>query len=456
MFTVHRYSYSDAAATLLETFRDYESLGVRWSLPGGIQRIEVVIKTRNKYELHERMNTHAGQRIAIYSPQMTLPISGWIYEVNSVGDGLVEYVMFGAWRRLKDVYDVTVYDPTDTSGEVLEKALDDHCLFYSGDDSNITMTGSPIGGWQVADETGSTLQDIASDMIDMSDSSYLKYEFWMIDDTLNGNKLMQLTPYFKPRDATAPVTWQVDVEELNGLRLGMGIIDTFSNITIYYDTVGGNATGGSATTLIDTGAAFTTSGLSEGDRVINETDGSAGRIDTIDSATQLTISALSGGTANVFASGDFYTITLQDMQSVNVNATAVNGIWRKEWREIKRGFNATLATRYANMLLKFKNVYQQQSPFTIGSKTIRDKSGARWPLLEMIARGGGYLRINNLYPDAADYTVGLNNSSTFIITAMDYDNVSGQMRVVVDSPDRRLDVRLFTAGILNGEMVGRR
>jgi hypothetical protein len=50
----------------------------------------------------------------------------------------------------------------------------------------------------------------------------------------------------------------------------------------------------------------------------------------------------------------------------------------------------------------------------------------------------------------------MNNSTVFFITALDYDNVSGQMRVVVDNPDRRLDVRLFTAGILNGEMVGRK
>jgi hypothetical protein len=261
MFTVHRYSYSDTSATLLETFRDYQSLGVRWSLPGGIQRIEVVIKTRNKYELYERMNTHAGQRIAIYSPQMTLPNSGWIYEVNAMGDGQVEYVAFGSWRRLKEVYDVTIYDPTDTTGEVLKTALADHCLFYNSTSSNISISGSAIGGWQVADEIGSTLQDIIQDMIDMSDSTYRRYDFVMIDEALSGTSLRKLFAGFQPRSSTAAINWQVDVSELGGLRTGMGIIDTFSNFVIFYDTVGGTATGGSATTLIDTGAAFTTSGL---------------------------------------------------------------------------------------------------------------------------------------------------------------------------------------------------
>jgi hypothetical protein len=170
----------------------------------------------------------------------------------------------------------------------------------------------------------------------------------------------------------------------------------------------------------------------------------------------LTISALSGGTANVFAAGDAYSITMQNLQSVTITATPVNGIWTKYWREIKRGFSRALALNYGSMLRDQKNVYQQQSPFTINSRTIRDTGGGRWPLLEMIARGGGYLRINDLYPSASTYTTNTNNSSTFFITALDYDNVSGQMRVVVDIPDRRLDVRLFTAGIINGEMVGRK
>jgi hypothetical protein len=278
----------------------------------------------------------------------------------------------------------------------------------------------------------------------------------MVDEAFSGTNLRQLYAGFQPRSTSAAINWQVDVNELGGLRTGMGIIDTFSNFVIFYDTVGGTATGGSATTLINTGAAFTTSGLSEGDRVVNETDGSTGRIDTIDSATQLTVSALSGGTLNVFTAGDFYSITLQNMQSVTVSFPPVNGIWTKYWREVKRGFNVTQATRYANMLLTQKNAYQQQSPFTINSHTIRDASGARWPLLEMIARGGGYLRINDLHPNEALFDESANNSTAFFITALDYDNVSGQMRVVVDNPDRRLDVRLFTAGILNGEMVGRR
>jgi len=460
MFTIHRYSQNDTAATLLETFKSYESLGIRWSLPGGIQRIEIIVKTRNKYELHERMTTHAGQRIAIYSPQMSRPIPGWIYEVNSVGVGKVEYILLGGWRRLKDVYDVTVYDPADSNGDVLATALDDHCLFYNGDASGIETGGGAIGGWQVADEIGSTLQDITQDMMDMSDSLHRKYDFWFVDDKLNGNKLTQLMPYFQPRVSTADITWQVDTSELGGLNTGMGIVDTFSHFTIFYDTVGGTATGGSATTLVNAdalfGATFTTDGVAEGDRVVNETDGSAGRVDSVDDDENLTISALSGGTNNVFAAGDFYTITMQNIQSATVTATPVNGTWTKYWREIKRGFNRTLALNYGNMLLDQKNVYQQQSPFTINSKTIRDTSGARWPLLEMIARGGGYLRINDLYPSASTYADSTNNSSTFFITALDYDNVSGQMRVVVDNPDRRIDVRLFAAGILNGEMVGRK
>lgn len=51
----------------------------------------------------------------------------------------------------------------------------------------------------------------------------------------------------------------------------------------------GTSTGGSTTTLIDTGKNFVTLGILAGDFVLNDTDVSLGTVVTIDSATQLTI-----------------------------------------------------------------------------------------------------------------------------------------------------------------------
>ena len=50
----------------------------------------------------------------------------------------------------------------------------------------------------------------------------------------------------------------------------------------------GTSTGGSTTTLIDTGKNFVTLGVVAGDFVLNDADVSLGTVVTIDSATQIT------------------------------------------------------------------------------------------------------------------------------------------------------------------------
>jgi hypothetical protein len=54
----------------------------------------------------------------------------------------------------------------------------------------------------------------------------------------------------------------------------------------------GTATGGSATTLIDTGATFQSDGVAVGDVVINDTNGEYGIVTAVDSETQLTHQAM--------------------------------------------------------------------------------------------------------------------------------------------------------------------
>ena len=455
MLHAGRFENDDTSAALLEQFENGESIGVRWSLPGGVQRIEVTIPVTNIYDLYNRMDTHTGQRLSLYSSRSSRPIGGWIYEVNPVGYNRIKYVAYGGWRRLKDVYDTTVYSPTDTNGDVVNETLTDHCGFYNGDSDNIDLTGAVIGGWQPDDETGSLLQSIILDMVDMSDSNNAKFDFWLTDESLQSASMRQMSANFQPRSTGASIDWQVDLKDLVRLEMSRGIAERYNDVTIFYDTIGGTATGGSATTLIDSGASFTTDNLTVGDRVVNETDESYARIESIDSDTQLTISSLTGGTANTFSSSDIYSITLQDMQSVNVSATDATP-WVKEWVEIKRGFNVTQATYYANQVLEQKDAVKQQVPFVIGSKYVRDGNGAEWPLWEMVAQGGGYIRINDLYPQSGLFSQSYNNATSFFITALDYDHTSGQMRVNVDTTDSRLDVRLLAAGILNSEMVGRK
>ena len=80
------------------------------------------------------------------------------------------------------------------------------------------------------------------------------------------------------------------------------------NLSITIDS--GSATGGdSSTVLIDSAQTDFLSTVSNGDKVINKTDGSQGTVNTVDSNTQLTLSApLTGGGDNLFQSSDNYVI----------------------------------------------------------------------------------------------------------------------------------------------------
>jgi hypothetical protein len=69
----------------------------------------------------------------------------------------------------------------------------------------------------------------------------------------------------------------------------------------------GTATGGDATSLLDTVVDFTKMGLVAGMCVRNQTDGCIGQITTI-AAHDITVTTLSGGTLNVFTAADLYEI----------------------------------------------------------------------------------------------------------------------------------------------------
>ncbi len=71
----------------------------------------------------------------------------------------------------------------------------------------------------------------------------------------------------------------------------------------------GTATGGSSTTLIDSGATFVSNGAASGDIVLNDTKGVHGIIDSVDSETQITVYRMTdSGTSPSNESGDTYRI----------------------------------------------------------------------------------------------------------------------------------------------------
>lgn len=86
-----------------------------------------------------------------------------------------------------------------------------------------------------------------------------------------------------------------------GIVAGASLPGATNNIT-------GLATGGDATTLVDSSVDFTTMGLVGGMAVLNVTDGSQAVILSVATTTITFAAALSGGTSNVFAAGNSYNI----------------------------------------------------------------------------------------------------------------------------------------------------
>ena len=270
--------------------------------------------------------------------------------------------------------------------------------------------------------------------------------------------LQDFTPYFKNRANRTSVNWKVSINDLSSLTLDRSITDLRTVAVIWYGTIQGTATGGSSTTLIDSGATFGDGSIGVNDDVKNITDGSTARIRSIDSNTQLTITTLSGGSGNNFASSDDYSITAKNLRnfgSQGSGSSVLSGI--RYHAEHLPKLNATQAGQYADATYNFYSTPVQSAAFTVSSPWIKDSNGNKHPLWAPIFQGGGIIQIIDLYPATAVSLTndGTNNLDTFFITSMDYDYTTNQLRVGVNVPDSRLDARLRMAGILGSEMVAR-
>jgi len=81
------------------------------------------------------------------------------------------------------------------------------------------------------------------------------------------------------------------------------------NVPFNHEVTGSKTGSSSTTVLTDTTAGFVADGVAIGDMITNDTDGSTARVVSVDSATQITCTALADGTDNTWTSGDEYTIT---------------------------------------------------------------------------------------------------------------------------------------------------
>ncbi len=117
-----------------------------------------------------------------------------------------------------------------------------------------------------------------------------------------------------------------------------------STFTFPTEVTGTADAGGSGTVLVDSAGAFTTVDVKEGDTVRNTTDGSWAVVDEIDSATQLTTSALQGGSDNTWSAGDtysFHKLAVTLVSAVDTVDVPLVNLQTDSNGDITKGYNYT-------------------------------------------------------------------------------------------------------------------
>ena len=102
----------------------------------------------------------------------------------------------------------------------------------------------------------------------------------------------------------------------------------------------------------------------------------------------------------------------------------------------------TGATQYRDLMLsKLKDPLLKRA-FTISAGGIRDSVGKRWPLWYPIKMGGGYLRFNNMSPDADLFSESIDRKRIGQIMTAEYDDAAQSLRISLDTTDDRADALL--------------
>lgn len=443
-----RFSYSNTFSALLEQFPDMVNAGFRFNPEfGGLIRGELTVKAKSKFDIYDRRTNHPGQRIAFYSSWIHRPISGYIATVEESGANTVTYIIKGPSWRLEAELDTTAYATGTTISSAIQTILTDHAPHISSDYTNILTNATTLGGWQPKTPQGTRAIDAIKELVNKSDSSNNRYFFYLLDEPFNGTSLGQYVAYYNKVDPNAAINWQVNRKDLRSIRPSTSITGRVTNADVYYGTVIFTASGGSTTTATSA-TNLITLGLKPGDRFSNITNGENATIVTVTAGT-----LTHDGTASATVNTNSCAVRLESPKSVASASTTPSTLWDVNVADFFPDQTAATAAQFAATLIEDDPITDQ--PIVIGAPWILDENGARWPLWEPIIQGGGYLRVNDLYPAAALFSNSADKLTSFIGTAWDYDHASRTLRVQLGEPDSRLDVRLRRARIIESEQINR-
>ena len=450
MYKIHAGLWD--SSNKVDTFTAPANVGVSWSHQQlGVDRVEVDIVAFNMEDLWRRQRDHMGLRMAVYLPSYRgRPITGNVTSISLIAGNIVRYV-----ARIKPRFDgrlnTTAYAETDTVSDTIEGIVSVYSQLGVTDFSQIQSNPTQLGGWSPTQPNGSRLSTSIKQLVDKSDASDNRYYFYFRDERFSGTTPQSWQPVYEAVSISREPDWFVNARDLRRLQQSRELTAYTTNAQVSFGTSTGTHTGAiGSPNLVDGVANFVTLGVKSGDKVLNLTTGGQTNV------TSVTITALTcdgGSTGTTFATGDAYAVQLQQPIGTAVATPATPLYWRSDFVENRKEMTNAQALQYAGS--KIANTAEQFVGFTISSPFVRNRNGATVPLFQMIAEGGGYIRIEDLYPSPILFGEGADTLTTFLITGLKLDYTSNSMTVQIDNKNQDLDARLAEQNILRTLQVDR-
>lgn len=445
---LHVARYDNARTALLENIDAPANVGVRWALPGGLQRMEVTVKARSRHDAYERFARHLGNGMVLYDDWRGMYGDGWVFEV--VPDGRhVHYVVEGAWKRLGMKYTSTAPGSGKSTDTYLKERLAGNASeIVNSDHSNIRATGVTMDGWLPNVDTGTKLDQIIRDILRMGVStSGAILDFWFTTGGWNGLLPGLPLPILAARSgADHADNFQVDMRDLRDATMGRNIYDLANVVTVYYSKItllNGAHSAGATTLTVDSTTDFAAG--QEIEIQLNDSRRHSTSVDSVPSGTSITIT---DDLPHSAPDDGYVWIRSPLVATATASDSASQGAyWLAQHRVADPGLYNASAVTWRNILLAERKDPRQMAGFTVGSRWIRDTNGVRWPIWRPL-HNPGRIRINDLFPQASLIELGLDRYRVYRIVALDYDHAGRTLRITPDvmEGEQRLDVILQRLG----------
>ena len=371
------YTNSTASPAYEKTIPKTANHIILWSIPGGVQSIEfdAALSDTESFDFYNR---YLGYRVAIVDEACDQPVAeGFISNVDITSVG-VHVVARGFWWRHFDIY--FALDPWDSrsTSSFIGHNLGSYVPAMSNDTSEIDETNTVVGSWQPATE-GQFMGDIITKFSAMSDGNDTQWNYWVQPQSFDGVVPRKPVAHFEAQITGGSYDFQVlrrDIQK-DSLMMTRDIELLANDVQVVFTMVG-------LTTDSGSWAAITTAGT---------------------------------------------------------DADSQNTYWRREMHlsggslpedEPAGSEGRTIANQIRDSYLaKFKDP-MLHTEFTISAPWIKDDDGINQPLWEPIKRGGGYVRLPDLFPLEATFNASWDRLTVGQIMEAEFSSESATLRLVLD------------------------